>query len=130
MKMACVSCMVLASLAVLPGCRTPEERAARPDRFQPITGALRATLDAPFDQVWAAAQASVEELALRSSSKSKDALSASLVAKGADGADIRIRLERRAENTTDIALNVGPFGRRATAEAVLEKIRAKLSGQS
>ena len=73
MKIACVACVVLASLAALPGCRTPEERAARPDRYQPITGALRSTLDAPFDRVWAAAQASVEELAFRSVSKSKDA---------------------------------------------------------
>jgi hypothetical protein len=130
MKIACVACMVLASLAALPGCRTPKERTERPDRYQPITGALRSTLDAPLDRVWAAAQASVDELALRSSSKSKDALNATLVAKAADGSDVRVRLERRAENTTDIFVNVGSFGRRATAEAVLERIRAKLAGTS
>jgi hypothetical protein len=118
---------VASALVAAPGCRSTGERAAAgTERYQPVTGNLRAAVSTPLDRVWAATQAAVDELEFRSSGKSKDALSASLIANGAVGTEVRVRLERRGESLTEIIIGVGPFGRRATADALLDRIKSKL----
>jgi hypothetical protein len=95
-------------------------------RYRSITGELTATLDAPLDRVWGAAQGAVEELQFRSQDRSKDAITGILRAKTADNSDIRIRLDKRTEGTTDVNINVGTFGNESTARLIMDKIKARL----
>ena len=112
--------------AALAGCGGDRPPAPGTATFSQISGHLNATLEAPIDRVWTAAQAAIEELQFKTGTKSKDALTGLLTAKTADNSDVRVRLDKRTDATTDVMVGVGPFGKEATARIVLDKIKEKL----
>jgi hypothetical protein len=126
-RIAAAWVVALAAAVGVAGCAGQRASATdAPERFHPVSGALTTTLQAPMDQAWNAAQGAVEELQFRAGTKTKDALTALMTAKTADNGEVKIRLDKRSEGVTWVRIGVGPFGKEATARAVLQKIKEKL----
>lgn len=125
MKTAVLAAALFA-LGGLAACETTQSPSGGAVRYNTVTGNLNALVDAPLDRVWAAARAGIAELEFKSGSESKDALTGILTAKTADNSDIKVRMEKRTENTTHLTVGVGPFGREAMARELMERIKAKL----
>lgn len=113
--------------APLPGCVAlvagAAGAAAGVGTYAYVSGRLEAHLEHPLDRVWEATQTAVEEnLEFSVQRADKDAITARMRAKQADGTEIRIDLERQGENLTRIRIRVGVFGDEAKSRLILEKI--------
>ncbi len=125
MKIAVMAAAILA-LGGLSACETTQSPSGGAVRYNKVTGNLNALVEAPLERVWSAARAGIAELEFKPGSESKDALTGILSAKTADNSDVKVRLEKRTENTTDVTVSVGPFGREAAARELMERIKSKL----
>ena len=81
-------------------------------------GELKSTEPAPLDRTWDATVAAVKELQFPIVEQSKDALEARMVAKNAEDKDIRIKLKKVADNSTELHVRVGAFGDEAVSHEI------------
>ena len=88
-----------------------------------IRGELKATEEVSLNRVWSAALTAVKDLGFAEKEKSKDALSARLVARGADDKNITIRLKRKTDTITEIRIRVGTFGNESISRLILDKMK-------
>jgi Protein of unknown function (DUF3568) len=91
-----------------------------------VEGIMKTTLEANLDRTWDATQKSVEQLQFTVKSSSKDALQAKLVAREANNTDVKIYLERKGDNLTEVSIRVGVFGDEAQSRLILDKIKQNL----
>jgi hypothetical protein len=126
-RIALFAAAALAATSVFTGCKTKQTTAGgNPATFHAITGDLTFTVDAPLNRAWGAAQAAVEELQFRTTGTSKDAIQGILNAKAANDDAIKITIEKRTEQATDVTVGVGPFGKQHTARLVGDTIHKHL----
>ena len=92
-------------------------------------GELKSTENAPMDQVFNAAEETMNSMNFHVVSKDKDALKAKLLAKRENGDNIDIKLEQKPNNLTEMKIRVGAFGNEDQARLIQEKIRQRLSGE-
>ncbi len=91
-----------------------------------LKGELTATVEAPIDRACQAAQKATKDLAFIITSKEHDALSAKLVAYGANDTKMEINLEKVSENLTRVKIRVGVFGDESLSRLTLERIQKNL----
>jgi hypothetical protein len=119
--------VVLASLvAFASGCALFAVGAAAGAGYAYAKGELKTTEPAPMDRTWDATVAAVKELQFPIVEQSKDALEARLVAKKAQDKDIRIKLNKVADNSTELHVRVGAFGDEAVSHEILDRIRKRV----
>jgi len=91
-----------------------------------IKGDLEAVESKIIDVVYEATEKAVEQLGLNVSKKTKDALSATIVARDAQDKKVTIKLKATTENTTKISIRVGIFGSETKSRLIYEQIRDNL----
>ncbi len=89
-------------------------------------GELKSTEPTPLDRTWDATVAAVKELQFPIVEQSKDALKARMVATNAEDKDIRIKLKKVADNSTELHVRVGAFGDEAVSHEILDRIRKRV----
>ncbi len=88
-----------------------------------VRGDLEVTESAKLDAVYRATEKAVTKLELNVTSKTKDALSAKVVARDAQDKKITIRLKATAEGSTTISIRIGFFGDEAKSRIIYDKIK-------
>jgi len=91
-----------------------------------IKGDLEVVESKIIDVVYEATEKAVEQLGLNVSKKTKDALSATIVARDAQDKKVTIKLKATTENTTKISIRVGIFGSETKSRLIYEQIRDNL----
>lgn len=94
-----------------------------------IRGDLEAVESENIDTVYDAALQAAEELELRIISKTKDALSATIIARDAQDKKVQIILRTTAENTTKLSIRIGTFGSETKSRLIYQKIYDNLKQQ-
>jgi len=87
-----------------------------------LKGDLEATESRRLDEVHAATLKAVEELGLKVTQDTKDALSATVVARDAQDKKVTITLRATTEQTTKLSIRVGVFGSEAKSRLIYQKI--------
>ena len=87
-----------------------------------MRGDLEAVESENIDTVYEAALQAAEELELRIISKTKDALSATIIARDAQDKKVQIILRTTAENTTKLSIRIGTFGSETKSRLIYQKI--------
>lgn len=88
-----------------------------------VKGELHSTEDVSLDRAWNATQAAIRDMGFIVTANEKDAVSGTLVALTADNTKIKIVLNRKADNMTEISIRVGTFGDESMSRLILERIR-------
>ena len=91
-----------------------------------MRGDLEAVEAKDIDAVYAATKKAVEQLELKVSSDTKDALSAEIVARDAQDKKITIKLKSTTEDTTEISIRVGTFGSETKSRLIHDQIKKNL----
>jgi hypothetical protein len=76
--------------------------------------------------VYKATEKALEELGLVVSKKTKDALSAKIIARDAQDKKITIKLNAATEETTKLSIRIGMFGNETKSRLIYQKIRDNL----
>jgi uncharacterized protein DUF3568 len=83
--------------------------------------------NAPMDRTWMATLAALKQMDIRVDTSNKDALGGNIVAKRADGTDVKIKEEPAdTPNTTRVKIRIGVFGDQEASETIQSKIDANL----
>ncbi len=91
-----------------------------------VRGDLEAVEAKKLDEVYEATEKAIEELELNVTKKSKDAMSATIVARDAQDKKITIKLGATTEDTTKISIRIGLFGSETKSRLILDKIKENL----
>ncbi len=91
-----------------------------------IKGELKRTYPVTYDAAWNASSDALQSLEMPVVSQQRDALKGTIMAKRADGSDVRIDVKYLTENTTQVSIRIGLFGDRADSARVHETIQARL----
>jgi hypothetical protein len=87
-----------------------------------IRGDLESTESKNIEVVYSAALQATEQFQLSLISKSKDALSATIVARDAQDSKITIKMTSVSEQTTKLSIRVGTFGDETKSQQIYQKI--------
>lgn len=90
-------------------------------------GRLESVEQAPLDRLYDATVRTMHDMEFTVTEQAKDALGARVVARRADRTDIRIDLERRTDDTTELGIRVGLLGNEQVSAEILSRIRENLS---
>jgi endo-beta-N-acetylglucosaminidase D len=91
-----------------------------------VRGDLQAVESESIDDVYEATLKALEELELRVTRKSKDALGAEIITYDAQDKKITIRLKSVAEKTTELSIRIGVFGKETKSRLIYQKIQKYL----
>ena len=91
-----------------------------------IRGDLEAVEAKDIDAVYKATEKAMEELGLKVSKKTKDAMSAVIVARDAQDKKVTIKLNATAEETTKLSIRIGTFGSETKSRLICQKIHDNL----
>ncbi|MFQ6672934.1 MAG: DUF3568 domain-containing protein [Candidatus Tectimicrobiota bacterium] len=91
-----------------------------------IQGELKRSYPATYDTVWNAARDALQSLEMPVLSEQRDALKGTIMAKRADGNDVRVNVKYLTDRTTEVAVRVGLFGDRAASTMIHESIQTRL----
>lgn len=123
-----LSVLLLVSCAAAAGCGAlVVGAAAGAGAVAYIRGELKATEEAPIDQVFAATKAAIAELQFTTLSAEADAYDGKVRAETAAGKDVAIALKRESDTTTTIRIRVNKLiGDEELSRLIHDKIRAHL----
>ena len=93
-----------------------------------LKGDLEAVESKDIDTVFEATEKAIEELEIKVSKKTKDKMSAVIIARDAQDKKITIKLRATAEESTKLSIRVGGFGDETKSRLIYQKIREKLKG--
>ena len=91
-----------------------------------MQGELKRTYPATFDRVWNAANDSLQALEMPVVSQQRDALKGTIMAKRADGSDVRVEIKYLTEKTTEVGVRVGLLGDRSASTRIHETIQNRI----
>ncbi len=91
-----------------------------------IRGDLEAVEAKDIGTVYKATEKALEELGLVVSKKTKDALSAKIIARDAQDKKITIKLNATTEEMTKLSIRIGTFGSETKSRLIYQKIRDNL----
>ena len=121
-KKAVLLTMFLAGTAVLvQGCIAAAAGAGA-GTIAYIRGDMETVQAKQLDAVYKAAEKAVEQLELKVTQKTKDAMTAKIVARDAQDKKITIKLAATAENITKLSIRVGWFGSETKSRLIYQKI--------
>ena len=117
---------LIGSAVSLGGCVVVAVGAGAAGTVAYLKGDLEAVESRKIDEVHAATLKAVKELGLNVTQDSKDALSATVVARDAEDKKVKISLNATAEQTTKLSIRVGLFGSEAKSRLIYQKIHDHL----
>ena len=91
-----------------------------------VRGDLETVESKNLDTVYKATEKAMDELGLTVSKKTKDALSAVIIARDAQDKKTTIKLGATAEGATKISIRIGMFGNETKSRLIYQKIRDNL----
>jgi len=91
-----------------------------------VKGDLKALEAANLDKVYKATEKALDELEFSVTKKTKDVLSAVIVARDAANKKITIKLSAAEEDATKISIRVGTFGNETKSRMIYEQIKKYL----
>ncbi len=91
-----------------------------------IKGELKRTYPVTYDAAWNASSDALQSLEMPVVSQQRDALKGTIMAKRADGSDVRVDVKYLTDKTTQVSIRIGLFGDRADSARVHETIQARL----
>jgi len=97
-----------------------------PDAGVYSTGKLYAVTGRDMDSVYQAALNALNYLAIETTETAKDFFYARVVAKGADGKTITIRIKPGGGDLTNFSIKIGTVGDKHRSEVIYEQIRQNL----
>ena len=89
-------------------------------------GDLEAMEPSNIDAVLKATEKAIKELELKVSKKTKDKMSAVIVARDAQDKKVTIKLSAAVEGSTKLSIRVGMFGNETKSRLIYQKIRENL----
>jgi hypothetical protein len=119
--------VLLAGAAVFAqGCMLVAVGAAAGGTVAYVKGDLEAVESKDLDSVYAAAKQAVDQLGLKVTRDSKDALQAVIVARDARDKKNTIKLKKLADDTTKLSIRVGVWGSKTQSNLIYQKIHDNL----
>jgi len=91
-----------------------------------VRGDLETVEIQSLDTVYRAAERAVDELELYEIEKSKDAMSATIVARDAEDKKIEIKLKATPRDNTELSIRVGTFGDETKSRIIYDRIKEHL----
>ena len=91
-----------------------------------VRGDLEVVESENLNSVYKAAEKAIEELELAVSKKTKDAMSAEIIARDSQDKKIKIKLSATAEGTTKLSIRVGLFGSETKSRLIYQQIKKNL----
>jgi hypothetical protein len=91
-----------------------------------VRGDLQTVESKSLDDVYEAAEKAIKELGLNVTKKTKDAMSATIVARDAQDKKITIKLSASTEETTKLSIRIGVFGSETKSRRIYEEIKKNL----
>jgi hypothetical protein len=91
-----------------------------------VAGELQTHEPVTIDEGYMSAQRALEGLELKVTDREKDALTAKVVAYGAEDKKITVRLERQSDNLTIVKIRVGLLGDQDYSLTVLDRMEQEL----
>ena len=91
-----------------------------------IRGDLEAVESKNLDTVYNATEEAIGELGLTITKKTKDAMSAVIIARDAQDKKTTIKLNATAEGATKLSIRIGMFGNETKSRLIYQKIRDNL----
>lgn len=91
-----------------------------------VQGAMEATYDRSFDDVWQASQDGIKSLGLRPTKRDKSPTKGILKTRRLDDKPVTIVVRPLTEKTTKLTIRVGTFGDEVTSREILEAIDSQL----
>ena len=91
-----------------------------------VRGDLQTVESKSLDDVYEATEKAIKELGLNVTKKTKDAMSATIVARDAQDKKITIKLSASAEETTKLSIRIGVFGSETKSRRIYEEIKKNL----
>lgn len=91
-----------------------------------VAGELQAEEEVSIDEAYMAAQRALEGLELTVTTREKDAMTAKVIAVGAEDKQITVRLERKANLITTVKIRVGMLGDQQYSLLILDRIESQL----
>ncbi|MEE9370993.1 MAG: DUF3568 family protein [Sedimentisphaerales bacterium] len=91
-----------------------------------VRGDLQTVESKSLDDVYEATEKAIKELGLNVTKKTKDAMSATIVARDAQDKKITIKLSASTEETTKLSIRIGVFGSETKSRRIYEEIKKNL----
>ncbi len=91
-----------------------------------VRGDLQTVESKSLDDVYEATEKAIKELGLNVTKKTKDAMSATIVARDAQDKKITIKLSATTEETTKLSIRIGVFGSETKSRRICEEIKKNL----
>lgn len=91
-----------------------------------VRGDLEVVEREKLDAVYKATEKAISELELAVSKKTKDAMSAEIIARDSQDKKIKIKLSATAEGTTKLSIRAGLFGDETKSMLIYEQIKKNL----
>jgi hypothetical protein len=119
--------LLLVSAAVsVQGCMLAVVGAGAAGTVAYVRGDLQTVESADIDAVYKAVLKAIDELELSVTQKTKDAMSAKVIARDAQDKKITIKLSATAEGTTKLSIRVGLFGSETKSRLIYDGIKKYL----
>jgi len=126
MQRATLVFLTVAGSVFLSGCMLAAVGAGAAGTVAYVKGDLEASEAKKLDVVYEATKKAMKDLELSITSDSKDALSATIVARDAQDKKATVRLGAITENSTSISVRFGTFGNETKSTMLYNKIKENL----
>ena len=121
--------MLAGAAVLLEGCMLAAVGVGAAGTVAYVRGDLESMESENIDVVYEATLKALQELELRPTRKSKDALGAEIITYDAQDKKITIRLKSAAEGNTKISIRIGVFGSETKSRLIYQKIRENIQRQ-
>jgi len=118
--------MLIGAMVLNEGCVVAAVGLGAAGTIAYVRGDLQSFESERIDEVYEATLKAVDELGLIVTTKSKDALSARIIARDADNKKVTIKLKATAEGPTELSIRIGVFGNETKSRLIYQKIRENL----
>ncbi len=119
--------LLLISIPVLvQGCVAAAVGAGAAGTVAYVRGDLEAVEPKNINSVYEATLKAMEQLELSVSKKTKDAMSAEIIARDSQDKKITIKLGATAEGTTNLSIRIGMFGSETKSRLIYDQIKKNL----
>lgn len=126
MKQVPLIILLLGTGALVQGCLVAAVGLGAASTIAYVRGDLRATESVGLDVLYEATLKAMERLELGVTSKSKDAMSAMIIARDAQDKKTTIKLKAVTDETTKLSIRVGVFGSEAKSRLIYQEIHENL----
>lgn len=124
-RLACAAaCLILPAMLFGGGCSSSAP--PQTGSFNAVTRELEATLDAPLDRAFAAAEQAVKAMKFTTTSARSDVLQGVVRARMADATSVDIELKKVTDKTTTVTIKVGTLGDASVSRTILDEMKKGL----